>query len=135
VLRGCKTQNYESDFLTSYHHASSVFQRYCPTTAYYFASMDRRRHDISHETCVEKESCEAKSTGEGTSSRHVTADCACISVSVDEEELMRILENNKIPLIRCKYSSDGPTRLSLIEWRDGLNYTAVSHVSFKYSSS
>lgn len=111
-----------SDSLASYHQASAVFKRYCPTTAYYFACMDRRRNDISHHNCVNSESCDAQSSAVGASSGHITAQCKRQSVGIDEVELLRILKNNEFPLVRCGHSTDGSLQLSL-------NAQAESHIS------
>lgn len=110
-----------------YHQGISVLRNYCPTTAYYFACMSRKRDDISHEHCTKSQFCAA---GNADRSRqpHIEKGCACKDASIDEKFLLDLLSRDKIPLVNCTYLPSGVLHLALIESEPNIKYTAVSHV-------
>lgn len=109
-----------------------IEQIWYPThlTLLYYASLlgppkDRLRHD----GCVASNSlCEAKKMDYATyQTKHAKEGCECQFIGPDVEQLDGIVRKGRIPLLCLENGDSGPV-LKVVELRNGMQYTAISHV-------
>src|SRR6266702_398913 len=99
---------------------------------WYLACMNRARPYISHERCLQSPLCVAHDIdSEQFIIRHVTPDCACESVGIEEKDMMEILAKGEIPLVDCSLLPSGNIKIRLSKFERHSKYTAVSHVSMR----
>lgn len=80
---------------------------------------------LDHSTCSVEECQARKPHAVRRVCRQTEQPCQCKDVGPNMSELIRIIEDGKIPLLQ--YRSDGP-RIDVIEYKDGVRYMILSHV-------
>ncbi|OCL01326.1 hypothetical protein AOQ84DRAFT_383843 [Glonium stellatum] len=118
-----------------------INQQWCPrqvkdllktcraTTMWYLACMNRAKPHVSHEKCVQSPSCIAHDIdNELFEFHHVTPNCTCDSVGIEEQNMMDILSKGKIPLVECSLLPSGNIKVCLTALGRNSKYTAISHV-------
>jgi hypothetical protein len=99
-------------------------------TALYLANL--RRHIepwIRHEDCSTQDHCMAYDIDERTfQSRHVLENCTCKFTGPPKEDMLRILKDGGIPIVRCTFGHDGMAELSYARASPGAQYAAISHL-------
>ena len=94
--------------------------------------MSRARPYISHERCLQSPSCVAHDIdSEQFVIRHITPDCTCESVGIEEKDMMEILAKGEIPLVDCSLLPSGNIKVRLSKFERHSKYIAVSHVSMR----
>ena len=96
-------------------------------TALYLAELPRRR-GMNHSRCSDTE-CIASNIDESTyQPAHVSASCKCQCISVDVDQLVEIIEEGEVPLVRVKTSDSGDVEIERRRYRDRHPFTVLSHV-------
>lgn len=96
----------------------------------YFASiLGPPARQLDHSTCeAGNGGCNARTVVDETYvTKHKTQFCKCMFLGVNPENLSRIIRASDIPLISVMWGASGPS-LELVPFRDGMKYTAISHV-------
>lgn len=116
-----------------FHQVGRLSLKYDLKTFLYLATMERSPlRSVDHQRCILHESCVAYNTDPSTyRSRHTTADCACLTISVPYESLIKIIRQGNIPLVSIEDGDAGADekyklRVEARSWRS--KYVAISHV-------
>ncbi|OTA54189.1 hypothetical protein K449DRAFT_439599 [Hypoxylon sp. EC38] len=111
-------------------HISRICGTLRSEVAYFVSLLNRHeRPGIDHSPCSET-SCMANDVNEETyETFHVSQDCPCSMIGVDEAQLAEIIRQGKIPIVRIErdQTTNRPT-LKLIATSASNRYIAVSHV-------
>lgn len=103
----------------------------------YLTNFDRKDSWSKHQGCCPQDGCQAyQITDAAYKGRHVTADCECSYISVQEhvECLTDVIDNGHIPLIFLSNGADqdepsmGLTAWGGDQWGESFPYVAISHV-------
>ena len=98
----------------------------------YLAEMKRDVAEwVDHSRCSAESRCIAYNIDNGTfKGRHAEKCSGCSQVEAPLEEMMSILEDGDIPLLRCHRKADSPGELSLsyAKLSSSTQFTAVSHL-------
>lgn len=117
------------------HQINHLLNLHNATSMVYLASLQRDKRHINHEKCLDDNYCKASQVDWANfEPPHVSSGCTCKHVSVNEEDIMMHLENNRIPLLSCVRTSSGdfdvkviPADIHTVLGRPTFYY-AISHV-------
>ncbi|KAK6843913.1 Het domain protein [Apiospora arundinis] len=113
------------------HQIEFLLKTCCATTICYFAGMKRGIHPEhpNHQGCIRSDHCIIhKVHGEQESRSHVSEDCGCDPIMIDEDHMMDIIEQDGIPLIDCRTMLTDSSSIALVKHHPKMSYIAISHV-------
>jgi hypothetical protein len=99
-------------------------------TAHYLSRLDHSVPSRNHSSCT-KIMCKAFQINMATYElSHATSGCECPEYPIKVDDVQNILRNTEFyPILRFDYADDGHVGLAVEEYRPGLQYIALSHVS------
>lgn len=106
------------------------FQKFGYMPLYYMSSIHRRHlQEMDHETCRDN-ICSATTPSDKSLGvpRHRWSRCDCLLQSLPVDQLLNILRQGKIPLVRLTYNQLGRLTLTLEAATTRSRYIAISHV-------
>ncbi|KAI1101613.1 hypothetical protein F4804DRAFT_315402 [Jackrogersella minutella] len=99
-----------------------------PLEMYYASLMSQPSNEIQHNCCTSDE-CVALDVDAATyKQRHLYKNCKCELVSVDTDEVEKILRGGGIPIIETWMDSEGQIELRVVDSTKRRIYVAISHV-------
>jgi hypothetical protein len=112
-------------------HVSNLSQKFDLHTFAYLATFKRSAFRLEgHQLCQARSSCVLYNTNPATYKiRHTTADCACPTISVDYQSLLKIIEKDRVPLVSIERGTDiTQYKLHIHSRSRRSKYIAISHV-------
>lgn len=104
------------------------FPKYTVSTIHYLSALTRNTREEDHMACTTNE-CVAHNINMGSYKvKHITDDCDCHFMGPNPEKVTQLVQDGKIPLIRCTETPGGTLHIEVIEGDLGVEYTAISHV-------
>ncbi|KAH8678933.1 hypothetical protein BGZ60DRAFT_513193 [Tricladium varicosporioides] len=111
------------------HQARSICQRFTFIVAHYLATFPRMAHPHGHEECIGRSQCVANNTNPNAyQNRHIEKGCECKFLSLNNEEVKKIIKHGGIPLVQISEVSEHRIQLRVIRAKYRTKYTAISHV-------
>jgi hypothetical protein len=102
-------------------------KNYSVGTLNYVAAIRRPQH--VHSKCNRRECLAHNVDMSRYETSHVSINCTCGSVHFSQAELVRIIEDGGIPLVKCSWNrKNGIYNYTICEAAFGRPYTAISHV-------
>lgn len=112
-------------------HVSNLSQKFDLHTFAYLATLERSAFRLEgHQFCQVRSSCVLYNTNAVTYKiRHVTADCACPTIAVEYQSLLKIIEKDQVPLVSIERGTDRTQyKLHLHSRSRRSKYIVISHV-------
>lgn len=113
------------------HQVQTFWKESSCVTAMYLLSLPRS-HDSKerHWSCMESPICVANVSSTSQSQLlHIRKDCDCIPVDSSEEEVVRIIRQGQVPLVRIRRTECCKLlRISIVPRTTSSRYVAVSHI-------
>jgi hypothetical protein len=86
----------------------------------------------NHLGCLNSDHCINHNVDDEQYSRsHVSEDCNCDPIMINEDQMMEIIEQDGIPLIDCRTMLTDSSSIALVKHAPKMTYAAISHVSFQ----
>jgi hypothetical protein len=93
----------------------------------YIAQLPRYR-DVNHSGCTSLQCYSLSIDAASYQQKHTTSECTCGSVSIDVDEVARIIDIGYIPLIRISIKKNEDVSISVVSNKYPKTYHVVSHV-------
>lgn len=86
----------------------------------------------NHQGCLNSDHCINHNVDDEQYSRsHVSEHCNCDPITINEDHMMEIIEQDGIPLIDCRTMLTDSSSIALVKHDPKMAYAAISHVSFQ----
>ena len=97
---------------------------------YYLSKIQKREPRSRHQACTDRKCIAYQIELNNYQTQHYAAGCACHEIVIDGKEVIRILENGQLPLLRINPCGNSISNLSVsvLESISNSRYVAISHV-------